>query len=143
MVLDARDEIGRHVCLKYVTKRTQEVDVARYLSSDELRRNTENHCVAIYDYFQDPFNPEVDYLVMPVLRPFNDPDFWAVGEVVDFATQILEVSLLRPMCICYLIYLTRVWYSCIPTVLHTGMTHLYLRDATSHITRSEISPVLT
>ncbi|KAG5641208.1 hypothetical protein DXG03_005767 [Asterophora parasitica] len=29
-------------------------------------------------------------MVMPILRPFDDPDFGARGEVVDFVTQILE-----------------------------------------------------
>ncbi len=29
--------------------------------------------------------------VMPYLLPFNEPDFEAVGEVVDFVFQSLEV----------------------------------------------------
>jgi hypothetical protein len=29
---------------------------------------------------------------MPLLRPFDDPEFGAVGEVVDFVTQMLEVG---------------------------------------------------
>lgn len=96
MILDARDEHGRHVCLKYISKRTQEVDVARFFSSDGLRGDEKNHCVFIYDAFQDPYDSAIDYLVMPVLRPYNDPNFWAIGEIVDFTTQILEVSLLCP-----------------------------------------------
>jgi hypothetical protein len=35
--------------------------------------------------------PDVEYIVMPVLRPYNDPEFSFVGEVVDFVTQVLEV----------------------------------------------------
>lgn len=43
------------------------------------------------DAFRDPELPEVDYIVMPVLRPYDDPEFGAVGEVIEFVTQILEV----------------------------------------------------
>lgn len=28
---------------------------------------------------------------MPVLRPFNDPNFTSFGEIVDFVNQTLEV----------------------------------------------------
>ncbi|KAG1733119.1 hypothetical protein EDB19DRAFT_1896652 [Suillus lakei] len=30
------------------------------------------------------------YLVMPLLRPFNDPEFMTIGEVVEFIQQILD-----------------------------------------------------
>lgn len=34
-------------------------------------------------------------MVMPYVRPFNDPDFGAIGEVVDFIAQTLEVVIRR------------------------------------------------
>lgn len=42
------------------------------------------------DYADDD-DPKVHFIVMPLLRPFSDPTFYAVGEVVEFAQQILEV----------------------------------------------------
>ena len=33
-------------------------------------------------------------MVMPYLRPFNDPEFRTIGEVVDFVSQTLEVCVL-------------------------------------------------
>lgn len=54
-------------------------------------RNPANHCVPILDVLEDPIDPTQSLLVMPYLRPFNDPDFGAIGEVVDFVEQTLEV----------------------------------------------------
>ena len=42
---------------------------------------------------EDPQEPGMCFMVMPYLLPFNDPDFEAVGEVVDFVEQTLEVRL--------------------------------------------------
>lgn len=92
MILDAKQyKDGAVVCIKLIEKKTNEVDIGRYLSSEQMLRDSRNHCVPILDSFQDPFLPEIDYIVMPVLRPYDDPEFLAVGEVVDFTTQILEV----------------------------------------------------
>jgi hypothetical protein len=57
-----------------------------------MLRDPTNHCVPILDSFSDPVFPRVDYIVMPALRPFNDPEFCFIGEVVDFVTQLLEVG---------------------------------------------------
>jgi hypothetical protein len=35
---------------------------------------------------------------MPVLRPYNDPEFCFIGEVVDFVAQVLELGV-RVVCI--------------------------------------------
>jgi hypothetical protein len=108
MVLDAkRQRDGEIVCVKCVEPkryvfdppdekipRTNETKIARYLSSEQMLRHPTNHCVPILDYFEDPVDPDVEYIVMPALRPFNDPEFRFVGEVVDFVTQLLEVGIL-------------------------------------------------
>jgi hypothetical protein len=72
---------------------SNEVEIAHFLSSPALSQCNNNHCVTIIDSFQDPLEPMVQYLVMPLLRLFDDPEFGAVGEVVDFVTQILEVCI--------------------------------------------------
>ncbi|KAF8056644.1 hypothetical protein FPV67DRAFT_646250 [Lyophyllum atratum] len=88
MVLDARRlQDDCQVCIKRITKITGEVAIARYLASYQ---DSKNHCAPVLDNFQDPGDPGVSYMVMPLLRDFNDPDFGARGEVVDFITQILE-----------------------------------------------------
>jgi hypothetical protein len=109
MVLDAeRQGDGTIVCIKRIepkiyesdaeseNARTDEVKIGRYLSTEQMLRHPTNHCVPILDSFRDPILPEVEYIVMPVLRPYNNPEFCFVGEVVDFVTQILEVSV--PCC---------------------------------------------
>jgi hypothetical protein len=97
MVLDAkRDKDGMIVCIKRIERkghRTDEVKIGKFLSTDHMLRSPDNHCVPIWDSFCDPILPNVEYIVMPVLRPYNDPPFCAVGEVVDFVTQIIEVSI--------------------------------------------------
>ena len=50
-----------------------------------------NHSVPILDTFVDSVDKSISYLVMPFLRPSNDPTFGVVEEVVDFADQVLEV----------------------------------------------------
>ncbi|KAG5635226.1 hypothetical protein DXG03_005469, partial [Asterophora parasitica] len=92
MALDAQSvKDGSLVCIKRITRvASDEVAIAEYLTSPELRRDSSNHCAPSLDSFQDPEDPGVRYMVMPILRPFEDPDFGARGEVVDFVTQILE-----------------------------------------------------
>ncbi|RDB20142.1 hypothetical protein Hypma_012977 [Hypsizygus marmoreus] len=93
MVLDAkRLRDGTNVCIKRIEpeSKTEEVNIARYLSSAQMLRDPNNHCVPVWDSFRDPILPHVEYLVMPILRPFDSPEFCAIGEVVDFVTQLLE-----------------------------------------------------
>ncbi|KAG5641199.1 hypothetical protein DXG03_005781 [Asterophora parasitica] len=92
MVLDAQKiSDDSLVCVKRITKvASDEVAIARYLTSPQLRKDPGNHCAPCLDDFKDPEGPEVSYMVMPVLRTFKDPDFGVRGEVVDFVTQILE-----------------------------------------------------
>ena len=101
MVLDAkRLEDNVIVCIKRISPkeitrlevaRPDEVDIGKHLSTDEMLRDATNHCVPILDSFWDPALPDVEYIVMPALRPYNDPEFCFIGEVVDFVTQLLEV----------------------------------------------------
>ncbi|GLB34249.1 putative protein kinase [Lyophyllum shimeji] len=93
MVLDAERLVdGTTVCIKRINPETvtDEVKIAKYLSSAEMLCDSKNHCVPIWDSFRDPTIPKVEYIIMPPLRPFDDPEFGAVGEVVDFVTQMIE-----------------------------------------------------
>lgn len=76
-----------------IRKKTDELEIGRYLVPDRSQspRTRRDHCVPILGAFRDPVCPDVSYIVMPLLRAFDDPEFGAVGEVVDFVTQLLEV----------------------------------------------------
>jgi hypothetical protein len=103
MVLDARKlEDNTVVCIKRIAPKevegleiapTDEVDIGKYLTTTEMLLDAKNHCVPILDSFLDPILPDVEYIVMPILRQYNDPEFCFVGEVVDFVTQLLEVGI--------------------------------------------------
>jgi hypothetical protein len=61
----------------------------RLLSADS--KNTRNHTVQVLDIFLDDVDSDLEFLVTPSLRPFNDPPFVTVGEMLDFVRQTLEV----------------------------------------------------
>lgn len=79
--------------IKRIPNNTHEVQLARFLTSAEKLELPNNHCVPILDVLADPFDKSLSLMVMPYLRPFNDPEFTAIGEVVDFIGQTLEVCL--------------------------------------------------
>jgi hypothetical protein len=92
MLLDAQDdENNRRVCIKWVIKKSDETQIDLFFSSQALK-SSNNHCVSIHASFNDLIEPETKFIVMPLLRPFDDPEFGAVGEVVDFVTQMLEIG---------------------------------------------------
>ncbi|GBE86772.1 hypothetical protein SCP_1000140 [Sparassis crispa] len=90
-VIDAvRIPEGDLVCLKSVERGGNEIHIAQFLSSSELRSHPINHCVPVIDVLPDPIDAKSAILIMLYLRPFNNPDFGAVGEVVEFMRQTLE-----------------------------------------------------
>ncbi|KAI0669469.1 kinase-like domain-containing protein [Trametes maxima] len=87
-VMDAiRQTDGSCVALKVVKKNSQEVHIAQFLSSLE---HPTNHCVPISDVLDDPLDASMSLLVTQYLRPWNDPEFLVLGDVVDFVVQMLE-----------------------------------------------------
>ncbi|KAJ3918608.1 hypothetical protein F5877DRAFT_78820 [Lentinula edodes] len=79
------------VMLKTVSRIThpQEVRIGLYFSNKDMASDPRNHCVPIYDVFPVP-NIEMDIIVMPVLRPFDNPEFDTVGEAIAFIQQLFE-----------------------------------------------------
>ncbi|KAF9238764.1 kinase-like domain-containing protein [Melanogaster broomeanus] len=49
-----------------------------------------NHCVPVIDHFEDDEEPNIHYIVMPLLRPCLDPEFATIAEVLDFMRQVLQ-----------------------------------------------------
>ncbi|KAH9036978.1 kinase-like domain-containing protein [Lactarius pseudohatsudake] len=93
-VMDAtRMHDGKRVMLKKVLPEegSHELSIIRFFSSDELRANPSNHCVALLELI-DTAGTKLDkrLMVMPFLRPFNHPRFQTFGEFVAFFIQICE-----------------------------------------------------
>ncbi|KAG5348897.1 hypothetical protein C0989_007354, partial [Termitomyces sp. Mn162] len=78
------------VCIKRITKASNEIAIGKYLTSEELLSDSKNHCLPVLDDFVDPEDSTISYMIMPLLRDFNDPEFGAHGEVIDCVTQLLE-----------------------------------------------------
>ncbi|CAL1712400.1 unnamed protein product [Somion occarium] len=92
-VIDAtRRKDNLLVSIKVVKDASNEVKIARLVSSPQVVRNPANHCVSVLDILPDPVFPDKALMVMPYLRPFNDPPFNAIGEAVEFVKQTLEVK---------------------------------------------------
>ena len=69
-----------------------EADIGLYLSSKALASQPANHCVPVYEVFTLDAEDDTMIMVMPLLRPYNDPGFDTIGEVVECFRQLFEVS---------------------------------------------------
>lgn len=99
LLMDAKDLLAnRTTCIKMIRKKTDELEIGRYLTpiDESAPPDPRNHCVPILDAFLDPTVDGISYIVMPLLRPFDNPEFGAIGEVIDFVTQMLEVRKYLP-----------------------------------------------
>ncbi|KAI0806721.1 kinase-like domain-containing protein [Fomes fomentarius] len=87
-VIDARRiEDNSLIAIKCIRKSSQELHIAQFFTS---LPDPQNHCVPVFDVFPDPLNSQWSLVAMPFLRPFNDPDFHYLGEIVDMMDQTLE-----------------------------------------------------
>ncbi|KAJ2985791.1 hypothetical protein NUW54_g10029 [Trametes sanguinea] len=75
------------VAIKSFLTNTQELRIAQYFAAIE---DTRNHCVPIREILPDPYDAEFALMVMPFLRPCDNPEFSAVGDVIEFVDQTLE-----------------------------------------------------
>lgn len=78
-------------------------------------------------------------MIMPYLRPFDDPEFGAIGEVVDFVKQTLEVRSLPSVSLSFVsahIYAGNLLSSQAPNSAQVGLviSQIEVADA-SHIAR--------
>ena len=93
-VLDAvRQSDGEMVMLKQVSRsiHPNEISIGQYLSSPDLALDPRNHSCPVLDVLQDPLDPDMQLLVMPLLKEFNEPPHITVGEAIDFFRQAFEV----------------------------------------------------
>ncbi|KAF8508800.1 hypothetical protein JB92DRAFT_2950951 [Gautieria morchelliformis] len=92
-VMDAtRMSDGKTVTLKRIvkSKNSDEVGISKFFSSEPLASDPKNHCVPLLDVLEVPEYEGMVLLVMPILRPFNDPKIWTFGEAVEFFRQVFE-----------------------------------------------------
>ncbi|KAL5530900.1 hypothetical protein ACEPAG_3776 [Sanghuangporus baumii] len=89
-VIDAvRLSDGLRVSIKKLRKGSNELEIARYLDSEELRKDPRNITVPILDVFSEE-EDTMEFMVVPLLKSFDDPFFNSVDEVIDFMKQTLQ-----------------------------------------------------
>ncbi|KAG2135802.1 hypothetical protein DEU56DRAFT_806610 [Suillus clintonianus] len=83
---------GAHVVLKRIqpSAHPHEIEISRFLSSEPLKGQRENHSVEMLDVLHIPDEADEAILVLPLLRPFDDPPFETIGEIIDFVRQVFE-----------------------------------------------------
>ena len=87
---------GKLVFNKKIARGGRERKIIDYLTVKDRADDEKNHCVPVLDHFIDDQEQHTEFLVMPILRRFNNPPFSFVDEVVDFVRQTLEVSVKPP-----------------------------------------------
>ena len=95
VVLDAtRISDGKQVALKKVVtaKHPDEAKIGNLLYSEPHASHPSNYCVPIYDVLTLPDEKGTVIMVMPFLYRWNVPEFDTIGEYVEFARQVFEVS---------------------------------------------------
>jgi hypothetical protein len=87
---------GKQVMLKklFPEEGPHELRITQNFSSPDVSRDTRNHCVPLLDVIEIPKTGQ-KLMVMPFLRPFNNPHFQTFGEFMAFFTQVCEVSSLE------------------------------------------------
>ncbi|KAI0041037.1 hypothetical protein FA95DRAFT_1501981, partial [Auriscalpium vulgare] len=93
LIMDAtRSSDGLHVAIKRVcvNAASEEVDVYQRMISEPISSDPRNRTVPLLDILQVPDGSGDRLLVMPLLRPFDNPAFETFGEAVAFFTQIFE-----------------------------------------------------
>lgn len=81
---------GSLVAIKVTRNDTEEIAIASFLSSSKLLADLRDHTAPLLEVMHDASDSKTSFMIIPYLRPFNNPEFGAVGEVVDFVRQSLE-----------------------------------------------------
>lgn len=98
-MLDAtRIQDGQQVLIKMVVpgqdnrEGEDELAILRYFSSPPLKDDPSNHVVPCLDSFPIPGVGSGHFIVMPLLRRYEEPPFHNLAEVHDFLQQLFEVN---------------------------------------------------
>ncbi|KAH7332910.1 kinase-like domain-containing protein [Rhizoctonia solani] len=68
----------------------EESDILRHLSSEPYSANPKNHAVDCLDSFAIPGVNGGVFYVMPLLRDYDNPPFYDLGEIYEFLFQVFE-----------------------------------------------------
>lgn len=82
---------GKRVKMKRLIKGSKELEITRFLTSEEMLGDSRNHCVPVLDVLSAEHSP-FEFMVMPLLIQHMRPPLATVDEALDFAKQLLEVS---------------------------------------------------
>ncbi|KAI0669473.1 kinase-like domain-containing protein [Trametes maxima] len=87
-IMDATQLSDRElVAIKSFLTEGQELQIAQFFTTI---RDPMNHCVPVREILLDPHDPNSALMVMPFLRPCNNPAFSTIGDVIEFVNQTLE-----------------------------------------------------
>ncbi|KZV79520.1 hypothetical protein EXIGLDRAFT_631816 [Exidia glandulosa HHB12029] len=92
-VVDARLADDTVVAIKWIPDAehtVHELEIMRFLSSDELRKDPRNRAVPLLDTFAHPTNPHGVFIVIPWLGSLHDFSVKFVNELVDFMLQTFD-----------------------------------------------------
>ena len=86
---------NRLVNLKYVSSyfHEDEVAVVEYLNGRDLRQDPDNHTVPLARETLRS-TKDTSFLVMPLLRGYDDPRMDTIGELVECLDQTFKVSVI-------------------------------------------------
>ncbi|TEB23485.1 hypothetical protein FA13DRAFT_1639841 [Coprinellus micaceus] len=81
-----------YVVLKRVPQEAapDELPILQYFSEEPQHSDPRNRCVDLLDVLKPTDDEGHTIVVMPVLRPFDSPEFDTVGEGLDFIRQMLQ-----------------------------------------------------
>ncbi|KZT39532.1 hypothetical protein SISSUDRAFT_1061023 [Sistotremastrum suecicum HHB10207 ss-3] len=90
-IMDAtRMSDGKIICMKLVPTHTKELVIWQFLSSPDLRKDSRNHCIPIFDIHPLPDTDEQVLVVMPLLVVYDIIPFETPGEVMYCVHSFLE-----------------------------------------------------
>lgn len=96
IIIDAvRKQDNVKVAIKSVLTEGSEISLLRLLNSPELRADSRNNLINVFDIMLAPDNDEEAFVVMPRLMIFAVIPFQYISEVVEAFTQFLDVSSFR------------------------------------------------
>ena len=85
-----RTKDERVVVIQQIRKSVQshEVEIGRYLSSSPSYDDPRNHCCPILDVLQDLRDSDMQLVVLPFLRRYNDLSLELLGKLPSFFVEV-------------------------------------------------------
>jgi hypothetical protein len=87
-----QDDIPVMLKRVFIEEGPYELSITQRFSSPGLSLDSRNHCVPLLDVIELEGTRSQKLIVLPLLRPFDRPQFQTFGEFIAFFTQICEVT---------------------------------------------------